>query len=487
MKAIIISRVSTAEQMEAGNSLPAQEERLIRYCQSKGFEIVAKHSFDESAYKDKRVEFDEIVNTILAYKEKVAVCFDKIDRLSRNVFDARVNTLYEKALSDEVELHFASDGQVINSQISAAQKFAFTLTLGLGKYYSDAISDNTKRGIEGKLLKGEWPGKAPYGYKNVTYPDGTKNIEIDPFGSKVVRQIYAWYVSQSYTIRDIKDKLDTDFHIKWAQSKLGDVLANEFYVGVMTRSGKKYDHKYEHIVEREIWDKVQDIKFGRLRNKAKLRGVEGFEYRGLFKCADCGYSITNEEQKGHHYYHCTQYGPNKHGGKYIREEEITEQLARVFDKLKIPDGVISEIQTELKANNKSKSEFYHEQRDTFLAEHDKYEKRIEFLFDSRADGRITESEYTARYERYRQEQRFYDNKLKQLSKVDDEYYLQVTYLVEIAKRAGELFRSSIAEEKRQLLALVLSNLQIKGKKVLYSVQKPFDTILDCANSLSWGG
>lgn len=102
------------------------------------------------------------------------------------------------------------------------------------------------------------------------------------------------------------------------------------------------------------------------------------------------------------------------------------------------------------------------------------------------DWGITESEYNKRYDRYRQEQRFFDNKLKQLAKVDDEYYTQVTYLVEIAKRSGELFRSSIAEEKRQLLALVLSNLQIKGKKVLYTLQKPFDTIYDCANSLSWG-
>ena len=35
MKAIIIARVSTEEQREAGNSLPAQVMRLERYCQNK--------------------------------------------------------------------------------------------------------------------------------------------------------------------------------------------------------------------------------------------------------------------------------------------------------------------------------------------------------------------------------------------------------------------------------------------------------------------
>ena len=92
-----------------------------------------------------------------------------------------------------------------------------------------------------------------------------------------------------------------------------------------------------------------------------------------------------------------------------------------------------------------------------------------------------------RYERYRQEQRFFDNKLKQLTRTDDDYYMQVTYLVEIARLACELFRCSKADEKRQLMSLVLSNIRVSGKKVLYEVQKPFDTILKYAERPSWGG
>lgn len=44
MKAIIIARVSTEEQKEAGNSLPAQIARLERYCQNKEFEIIRHFS-----------------------------------------------------------------------------------------------------------------------------------------------------------------------------------------------------------------------------------------------------------------------------------------------------------------------------------------------------------------------------------------------------------------------------------------------------------
>jgi len=78
MKAILIARVSTEEQKEAGNSLPAQIERLKKYCERKNLEILRICSFDESAYKNQRNEFDFIINFILNQKEKVAVCVIKL-------------------------------------------------------------------------------------------------------------------------------------------------------------------------------------------------------------------------------------------------------------------------------------------------------------------------------------------------------------------------------------------------------------------------
>jgi len=95
-RAILIARVSTEEQKEAGNSLPAQVARLEKYCQSKGYEIIQVCSFDESAYTNDRSEFDRIIDLILSYREKIIVCCDKVDRLSRNVFDKRISVLYER-------------------------------------------------------------------------------------------------------------------------------------------------------------------------------------------------------------------------------------------------------------------------------------------------------------------------------------------------------------------------------------------------------
>ncbi|MES2225295.1 MAG: recombinase family protein [Patescibacteria group bacterium] len=157
MKAVNVSRVSTEEQKEAGNSLPAQFERIDSYCKNKSFDVIETFSFDESAYKEKRDEFDKLLEFVqeAAKKEKIAVCFDKVDRLSRSVFDTRVATLYEMAVADRIELHFVSEGQVINNKMSAVEKFQFGMSLGLAKYYSDAIGDNVRRAFEQKRRNGE--------------------------------------------------------------------------------------------------------------------------------------------------------------------------------------------------------------------------------------------------------------------------------------------------------------------------------------------
>ena len=220
MKAILIARVSTEEQRDAGNSLPAQVARLERYCQSKGYEIQQVCSFDESAYTNDRSEFDRIIDLILNQQEKVIVCCDKVDRLSRNVFDKRISVLYEKALSDEIELHFISDGQIITSRISAVEKFQFSISLGLAKYYSDAISDNVKRALEQKLRKGEWPAMAPYGYKNITKDDGNTDIIVDEYEAHIVRTLYELYATGAYSMDLLRAKVKKEYGLDWAKGYL---------------------------------------------------------------------------------------------------------------------------------------------------------------------------------------------------------------------------------------------------------------------------
>ncbi len=379
MKAILIARVSTEEQREAGNSLPAQVARLERYCQNKELEILRTCSFDESAYKDQRNEFDRIIDFILEQKEKAVVCCDKVDRLSRNVFDKRIAILYERALTDKIELHFVSEGQIINSRISAVEKFQFSISLGLAKYYSDAISDNVRRALEQKLRKGEWLSMAPYGYKNVTNADGSTDVVIEEFKSCVVRKAFELYATSAYSLDLLCKKIKNEHGIDWPKASLGKTLNNPFYHGVMIVKGKSYPHRYPPIVSRELFDKVQEIKSGFKKKPFKYAG-KPYMYRGLIRCAHCGLAITPENStKVMFYYHCTQYN-GKHGAKWLREEEITRQLGKVFKNLQMPEEFLEQIVDTLNTVHKDKIDFHNKHYDKLAREQKTLTKMMDNLY-----------------------------------------------------------------------------------------------------------
>ena len=50
-------------------------------------------------------------------------------------------------------------------------------------------------------------------------------------------------------------------------------------------------------------------------------------------------------------------------------------------------------------------------------------------------------------------------------------------VLNLAKRAQEIFESSEIPEKRQLLNYLLQNIRLKRRKLLFNLKTPFDTVL----------
>ena len=51
----------------------------------------------------------------------------------------------------------------------------------------------------------------------------------------------------------------------------------------------------------------------------------------------------------------------------------------------------------------------------------------------------------------------------------------------LSNRALDIFESSEANEKRQLLSFLLQNCRLSGKNLLFELQSPFNTILEHAH------
>jgi len=76
---------------------------------------------------------------------------------------------------------------------------------------------------------------------------------------------------------------------------------------------------------------------------------------------------------------------------------------------------------------------------------------------------------------------------ERLDEADKQFYITAGYLLAIFQHAEKLFEVAEIDEKRQIIGLLLSNLQLDGKKLYFTLKEPFANVLSHANGSLWLG
>jgi site-specific DNA recombinase len=482
-KAIIVARVSTTRQEKEGLSLQdIQIPKLKKYAEDKGMVVVREFVFSETADRKIRKKFDEVIDFVKDNEDIVAIISYRVDRVTRNYRDAVV--FDDLRLEYEKELHFVDDRLVLTNKTVGRDIQDWDLKVFLAKQHINRLKEDAINSAKAKLEKGEINGKAPYGYRNVTRDDKSKWVEIEPFEAMVVKSLYEWYSTRSYSMLELRKKLEDEFEVKHSKGMIDFILKKKFYHGIIEYDGKEYPHKYDRIIDEDLYNKVQEVKNSHNKKSFKYKGIP-FLYRGLITCKECGCSITPERKKGRLvYYHCTQYH-YKHDAEWLREEELTKQFSQLFKDIQVPEEQLNEITQALKESHEGKKEINETLLNEIETEDKKLDTRVERMYEDLLDQRITQSTYDKNYKRWRERQAVLRRKRMSVQRADDDYYITATYLLKLASKASILFESSEPEEKRLLLNMVVQNATLNGTIVDYDLKKPFDTILVSANSQSW--
>ena len=96
--------------------------------------------------------------------------------------------------------------------------------------------------------------------------------------------------------------------------------------------------------------------------------------------------------------------------------------------------------------------------------------------------------FNKKLKEYKEKQVELETKMEQNRGADKSFYLTANTALNLAKKVYEIFQISEVEEKRQLLNFLLHNPQLKGEKLIFTLKKPFDTILQVSkrsNLLRW--
>lgn len=493
----LIARVSDPSQIDA---LPAQKMRLLNYAKERGW-VLGKDctyvEFDETAYKDTRKKFNELVmQPLLAAGGLSIAVFDKIDRFSRDSTSDERAAFTKLWKQGRLEMHFPSDNLFIHRNSPAADLFRLDIGVALAGYYSSAIRDNVKRKFEQKLADGEWPGKAPIGYLNVVVGKDAKgndirSIEPDPIRGKYIVEGYelrAAGLSYKAIALKLKGKLvsNTKLTKNITAGQWEAILDNPFYKGVMRYNGKTYPHKYGAIVQPWLWDKVQKVNEQRSTGRTNYIGKQ-FIFKTL-RCDVCGYSISFDGPKhnGGIYGKCTEYG-GKHGAKWIDERLLLDQFKDLLKSIKIPKEVMPDIITEIQKNHASEQQFYKQNRTRLQKEYNKCDKDVEQLFRDRKQFKSRPDIFEKLVKEVEDRQKFILQELEDHSNGDKAFVIGASYILELCSRGAELFEAQSTEidQKRFLVNFLLPNVKLRDQELVFTLLEPFPAIQQMVKTNSW--
>lgn len=142
---------------------------------------------------------------------------------------------------------------------------------------------------------------------------------------------------------------------------------------------------------------------------------------------------------------------------------------------------------ELVEKHKEKNTLYDKRRASITTSLQQVRQRQQRLFDAFMDGGITQEDYNANNVRYAEEVTELEAKQKQLDDIDQSYYVTVSYLLNPFEHAADIFKVAKVNKKRQILGLLLSNLEFDGENIHYTLKEPWGRLFLCGNRSVWLG
>lgn len=456
-------------------SIQNQKSMLISFAEANGWSIYKVYSDDDYTGADRnRPAFNELIREAGERKFQIVLCKSQ-SRFTREM------EMVEHYLHDLFPLWgIRFIGLVDNADTAVAGNKKSRQINGLvNEWYLEDLSENIKKTLTDRRQKGFHIGAfCAYGYQKD--PDKKGHLLPDPEAAAIVHRIFEMYAS-GMGRSAIAKKLNqegipnpTEYKLQhgirwnrtsnsptsrlWQYFSVSEVLANEVYIGNLVQG--KYEsisyktHKskptprerwirvegtHEPIIERELWDKVQQIR--QSRTKPGWTGRVGI-FAGKCKCMYCGATMqSGRADSCGQFYRCKTHklNPAACQGAFITVDNLTAVIRRELRAIiyKYLDYDTAENQLELRDDSKKRKL---QLKKMIAQEQDRLNKlanAIRVLYMDRTEGVISVEEYRSISAGYREEAELGNRRLeaaqRQLEELEKEKELTETKREILAK------------------------------------------------------
>ncbi|KKQ55478.1 MAG: Recombinase [Parcubacteria group bacterium GW2011_GWA2_38_13] len=180
------------------------------------------------------------------------------------------------------------------------------------------------------------------------------------------------------------------------------MLSNPFYVGLFRYAGELHEGKYQPIISKQLFDKVQAAL--KERSKPPKNSTNNPQALcGLIRCGLCGMMITAEHrikrQKNgnvheYTYYRCTHKSKTIQCSEPpVRKEELNRQLSNLLKKYALPDDWAAELLKMSERDEKEAAQSTTALAQTMRGEIQGISQKLQRLLDAYLDQDIERESY----------------------------------------------------------------------------------------------
>lgn len=484
---ILYARKSSESEDRQVQSIDDQIENLKKLAGSYSIHIVDVMTESRSAKQpDSRPVFKKMIERIKKGEADGIICW-QYNRLSRNPVDnGTISWLLQQGVLKSIrtmEREYLPTDNVLLLSVEGGAANQFILDL----------SKNVKRGINGKLDRGELPGLAPTGYINDLR---THTIVSDPDRFHLIRKCWDLMLTGAYTPSMILNKLNNEWGfttykrkrsggIPLALSGMYKIFSNPFYAGLILHKGVLHQGKHKAMITLAEYDKVQQI----LGRKGKPRPkTQSFTFTGLFTCRICGGMMTAElkhkttsagNKFQYTYYHCTRRKKDlKCPYVSITENDVLNEIDREIEPFDITPEFYQWALDVLSRASEDEKQEQDQIRASQEAALQDAQRQLDNLTRMRYRDQINDETYT----KEKQVLQEAINRLNiELQKITKQYISpneRALKVFNFATQARINFRKGTPEDQRAFLTDVGSELYYMTGKIVIIAKKEYQPIIN---------
>ena len=483
------ARKSTESEERQVQSIQAQKDWIINYCNNNWYTLLGIIEESKSAKQPWREGYNELMSKFTKKKWQGIVAW-QLNRLARNPVD-------EWTIKWLVQQWIVQNIHTVDGISDGANILMMSVHFGMATQFIIDLSKNVKRWMKQKAEKWGIITRVPMWYLN---DKNTNSALIDEDYSIYIKRIFE-LKTEWKTLKQIKEIVTKE----WMRTKknyrnginrggqalteqsIDKIIKNPFYYWVIQHCKELYEGIHTPIIAKSIWDEANNITRGIEYRKHEDMSPLKWIVKLKHDEEETEIKLTTSKKKGHIYFHLSWFYAKKYYNLSISQKKLIQEFDDVvatwiYD---IPSSAQDEIKSAIYDYHEHQILNNKEIKNKLTKESEKLEKEKKELIKMRRNWELTTEEFLDEKNILTNNIIEIHNEIQKAHLHDDNILEDMNNRLELLVSLSQSWKAYTEHQKVHFISNMCLELFVSKEKSLYIREKSLYKAIKFQN-LSYG-